>query len=86
MSSWIKTRSIPTRPRTAHSNTTQSQAAPPLRLQTHNSPSDGPYSYTHHPWSLTPPSAHPSTTSTLPMWLILCTCNFLHSGGWLSSI
>ncbi|GET49922.1 hypothetical protein RhiirA5_444174 [Rhizophagus irregularis] len=47
---------------------------------------DGRTPCTPHPWSLAPPSPHPTISSAIPMWLILCTCNFLHSGGWISSI
>lgn len=49
-------------------------------------PSDEFISRTPHPWSLMAPSNRPPNLPRLPMWLILCTCNFLHSGGWLSSV
>ncbi|GBC40684.2 ribonuclease H-like domain-containing protein [Rhizophagus irregularis DAOM 181602=DAOM 197198] len=56
------------------------------RTRMNSSPSDGISSRSFHPWTSTAPSTHPLHLPHLPMWLILCTCNFLHSGGWLSSV
>ncbi|PKB93263.1 hypothetical protein RhiirA5_441845 [Rhizophagus irregularis] len=56
------------------------------RARTNFSPSDGISRRSIHPWHFTASFARPPHLLQLPMWLILCTCNFLHSGGWLSSV
>ncbi|PKY18089.1 hypothetical protein RhiirB3_430821 [Rhizophagus irregularis] len=73
-------------------NGTISSPLPPTRALPHNHrrtnviPPDGsPRPYVH-PWFTTPPTNRPLSSPQLPMWLILCTCNFLHSGGWLCFI
>ncbi|PKK72014.1 hypothetical protein RhiirC2_777704 [Rhizophagus irregularis] len=60
------------------------QSSSPRR--TDSSTSDGNFNRAPHPWSLAAPPSRPSNLPLSPMWLVLCTCNFLHSGGWLSSV
>ncbi|PKK69010.1 hypothetical protein RhiirC2_832729 [Rhizophagus irregularis] len=74
------------RPRIASSSQHGAQNSSNPRARTTSSPSDGISCRSTHPWTLATPSARPPHSPPLPMWLILCTCNFLHSGGWLSSV
>ncbi|EXX68035.1 hypothetical protein RirG_108850 [Rhizophagus irregularis DAOM 197198w] len=73
-------------------NGSTSSTSPPAQARTYNrrrtntTPSDGSPRLHVHPWFTTPPSNRPLSSPQLPMWLILCTCNFLHSSGWLSFI
>ncbi|GBC25964.2 hypothetical protein GLOIN_2v1790609 [Rhizophagus irregularis DAOM 181602=DAOM 197198] len=74
------------RPRIASSSHHRSQNLYHPGPRTNSSSSDGTSCRLLHPWSSTAPSTHPLHLLHLLMWLILCTCNFLHSGGWLSSV
>ncbi|CAB4445565.1 unnamed protein product [Rhizophagus irregularis] len=40
----------------------------------------------NHPFHALLMASRPTNAPHPPMWLILCTCNFLHSGGWSSFI
>ncbi|PKY32258.1 hypothetical protein RhiirB3_491297, partial [Rhizophagus irregularis] len=80
------TNQLTTRPSVASTSLHGSQNPFQPRVRTNFSPPDGISRRSFHPWISSAPSTRPSHLPQLPMWLILCTCNFLHSGGWLSSV
>ncbi|PKC54826.1 hypothetical protein RhiirA1_505319 [Rhizophagus irregularis] len=80
------TNQLTTRPSVASTSLHGSQNPFQPRVRTNFSPPDGISRRSFHPWISSAPSTRPSHLPQLPMWLILCTCNFLHSGGWLCLI
>ncbi|PKY53514.1 hypothetical protein RhiirA4_426077 [Rhizophagus irregularis] len=76
----------PTRPSALNNIIFSTQDPRQLRRQRTPPTLDGSDQRPVHPWLRLSPSNRPSSLPRIPMWLILCTCNFLHSGGWSAFI